>query len=435
MTRLMRRRAVLAPIVAGAGALALVLTGCGGGGGSASSSAKEFSYLINSENTMIPGQLTALSEDQCKAENSALPLKVETVPQTNLDQKLQLLAGQNSLPVMYAAGNAPDLTKTLDKSGNVLDFEKALTDLGAIDDIEPAAISTIKALYGGKFNVLPYQYNIEGIWYNKQIFADAGIETPQTWDELVAAADTISKTGVTPFAASGEQGWPLTRLVGDYIFRDLGADAMQKVADGDAKLTDPEYVKAATAVAELGAKGYFGQGVGSIDYDTAAQQFLTGKAAMFYMGSWILESMNDPEANQIGSDNVGFMPFPAVKGGKGSVDEYPANVGLPSTLNAKLYNDKVGDWLGCIAENYGSASLEKDGTISGFKPNTEVTGVAPLTQEIQTTISDSTSSVLWFEALFSTKATTTSQTNAAQLVTGAISPEDFMKLVQADLDN
>jgi raffinose/stachyose/melibiose transport system substrate-binding protein len=435
MTRLMRRRAVLAPIVAGAGALALVLTGCGGGGGSASSSAKEFSYLINSENTMIPGQLTALSEDQCKAENSALPLKVETVPQTNLDQKLQLLAGQNSLPVMYAAGNAPDLTKTLDKSGNVLDFEKALTDLGAIDDIEPAAISTIKALYGGKFNVLPYQYNIEGIWYNKQIFADAGIETPQTWDELVAAADTISKTGVTPFAASGEQGWPLTRLVGDYIFRDLGADAMQKVADGDAKLTDPEYVKAATAVAELGAKGYFGQGVGSIDYDTAAQQFLTGKAAMFYMGSWILESMNDPEANQIGSDNVGFMPFPAVDGGQGSVDEYPANVGLPSTLNAKLYNDKVGDWLGCIAENYGSASLEKDGTISGFKSNTEVTGIAPLTQEIQTTISESTSSVLWFEALFSTKATTTSQTNAAQLVTGAISPEDFMRLVQADLDN
>jgi raffinose/stachyose/melibiose transport system substrate-binding protein len=364
-----------------------------------------------------------------------LPLKVETVPQTNLDQKLQLLAGQNSLPVMYAAGNAPDLTKTLDKSGNVLDFEKALTDLGAIDDIEPAAISTIKALYGGKFNVLPYQYNIEGIWYNKQIFADAGIETPQTWDELVAAADTISKTGVTPFAASGEQGWPLTRLVGDYIFRDLGADAMQKVADGDAKLTDPEYVKAATAVAELGAKGYFGQGVGSIDYDTAAQQFLTGKAAMFYMGSWILESMNDPEANQIGSDNVGFMPFPAVDGGQGSVDEYPANVGLPSTLNAKLYNDKVGDWLGCIAENYGSASLEKDGTISGFKSNTEVTGIAPLTQEIQTTISESTSSVLWFEALFSTKATTTSQTNAAQLVTGAISPEDFMRLVQADLDN
>jgi len=434
MTRPMRRRAALVPIVASAGALALLLTGCGGGGGS-SSAATQFTYLINSENTTIPGQLTALADDQCKAENTALPLKVETVPQTNLDQKLQLLAGQNSLPVMYAAGNAPDLTKTLDKSGNVVDFEKALTDLGAIDDIEPAAVSTIKALYGGKFNVLPYQYNIEGIWYNKQIFADAGVEVPQTWDELVAAADTISKTGVTPFAASGEQGWPLTRLVGDYLFRDLGPDALQKVADGDAKLTDPEYVKAATAVADLGAKGYFGQGVGSIDYDTAAQQFLTGKAAMFYMGSWILDSMNNPDANKIGSDNVGFMPFPAVEGGKGSIDEYPANVGLPSTLNAKVYDDKVGAWLGCIAENYGSAALQSEGSISGFKANTEVTGVAPLTQEIQTTISKSSSSVLWFEALFSTKATTTSQTNAAQLVTGAISPEDFMKLVQADLDN
>ncbi|PPL17632.1 ABC transporter substrate-binding protein [Microterricola pindariensis] len=434
MSRQMSRNAALAPILAGAGALALVLTGCAGGTGNAAAPTA-FTYLINSENTMIPGQITALSEDQCKTENTALPLKVETVPQTNLDQKLQLLAGQNALPAMYAAGNAPALTKTLDESGNVVDFEVALAEIGALDDIEPAAISTIKSLYGGKFNVLPYQYNIEGIWYNKQVFADAGVEVPATWGELVAASAAIAKTGVTPFSASGEQGWPLTRLVGDYLFRDLGADALQKVADGDAKLTDPEYVAAAQAIADLGAAGYFGQGVGSIDYDTAASQFLNGKAAMFYMGSWILESLNDPERNKIGADNVGFMPFPAVEGGKGSIDEYPANVGLPSTMSAKVYDDKVADWLGCIAENYGSAALKDQGTISGFKANSEVSGVDPLTQVVQTTISESTSSVLWFEALFSTKATTTSQTNAAQLVTGAISAEEFMKLVQADLDS
>lgn len=411
----------------------LALAACSGGGGGGGGSATEFGFLVNSENTTIPDLLTGLGEDQCSAENEALPLKVETVPQTELDQKLQLLAGQNALPAQYAAGNAPALTKQLADGGQVLDFEEALTDLDVIDQVEPAAISTIEALYGG-FNVLPYQYNIEGIWYNEQLLADNGIEPPTTWTELTDAAATLSDAGVQPFSASGEQGWPITRLISGYLFRDLGPDALQKVADGDAKLTDPEYVEAAQAIADLGAEGWFGQGVGSIDYDTAFNTFLTGQAAFFYMGSWALSDFANEEKNQIGSENIGFLPFPDVEGGAGDASQTPANVGLPMTFSKKAYNDEVGAWLGCITENYGAASLEQASTISGFKVNGDVQ-VDELTQVVQDQISSTEQSVLWFEALFGSKATTTSQTNAAQLVTGAISAEDFMSLVQTDLDN
>jgi raffinose/stachyose/melibiose transport system substrate-binding protein len=414
-------------------AAVFALAGCAGGGSSSADGAKDFGFLVNTENTTVPELLTGLSTDQCATENTALPLKVETVPQTQLDQKLQLLAGQNALPAQYAAGNAPALTKELAEGGQVVDFQKTLTDLGVIDQVEPAAISTIEALYGG-FNVLPYQYNIEGIWYNKQIFADNGIAVPTTWDELTDAAAKLEAAGIQPFSASGEQGWPITRLISGYIFRDLGPDAMQKVADGEAKLTDPEYVAAAQAVADLGAKGYFGQGVGSIDYDTAFNTFLTGKAAMFYMGSWALSDFANPEKNTLGEDNIGFMEFPAVDGGAGSADQTPANVGLPMTFSAKAYNDKVGDWLTCITKNYGAASLGDASTISGFKVNGDVK-VDALTKTVQDQIAATDQSVLWFEALFGSKATTTSQTNAAQLVTGALSAEDFMKLVQTDLDN
>ena len=52
---------------------------------------------------------------------------------------------------------------------------------------------------------------------------------------------------------------------------------------------------------------------------------------------------------------------------------------------------------------------------------------------MQERIDETTQSVLWFEALFNAKAATTSQTNASQLVTGAITPEKFMEMVQADL--
>ena len=163
---------------------------------------------------------------------------------------------------------------------------------GAVD--YRGAVRRRRSLYA-----LPTELNIEGFWYNKQILADNGIEAPTTWDDLVDAAATLKSAGVQPFSAAGKDGWPVTRLVGNYIFRDLGPDALQKVADGDAKLTDPEYVAAADAVAELGSRGLLRRRAsGSIDYNAAMNQFLTGDAAFFYMGSWALGELQRPRAEQ-----------------------------------------------------------------------------------------------------------------------------------------
>lgn len=430
-----RGTARAAGLTAGAAAVALLATACGGASNSAGSAApKNFSYLSVTENATVKAALGTLAKDACKVQETALPLKVQTVPQSGLDQKLQLLAGQDTLPVQFAAGNAPALTQQLYKAGKIADLEKELTNLGVLDQLEPAAVSTIKALYGGKIEVLPYEYNIEGIFYNKKLFAENNIAIPATWDALVAAAAKLEAAKIQPFSASGQQGWPITRLVSTYLYRSLGPDALQKVADGKAKLTDPEYVKAAQAVADLGKKDYFGKGVGSIDYDTAMNQFLGGKAGMFYMGSWALANIADAKQNKVGAANVGFMPFPAVAGGKGSVDQYPSNVGLGIGLGSKTFDKKTGDWVSCIAKHYGSTALQDHGTISGFKVNTLVKDSTEVTTQVRETISNSKQNVLWFEALFSTKATTVSQTNAAGLASGSMSPQQFMKAVQDALN-
>ena len=423
------RRRKLVLTVAALGASTVLLAGCTGGGNSSSSSPEAFTYLSFTENETIGNTLTSLSTGACSAENEALPLEITKQPQASYDQQLQLLAGQNALPVLFASGNSPDVAKELNDSGQVLDIAAALDKLGVSDDLLPAASSTISSLYGSVI-ALPTELNVEGIWYNKQLLADNGIEAPATWDELSDAAAQIETAGVTPFAAAGKDGWPITRLVGNYIFRTLGSDAMQKVADGKAKLTDPEYVAAAAAVADLGAAGYFGEGIGSIDYAAALNEFATGKAAFFYMGSWTLANFNDAEATPIGADNIGFVPFPSVDG---SSQELAANVGVPLAVSEKLYDDKVGAWLKCIAENFGSTSLSESGVLTGFAVNDAV-DVPQLTQQVQEQIDSSSDSVLWFEALFNAQATTTSTTNAAQLVTGAITPDKFMQLIQSDLD-
>ena len=448
MRNVSRDRHIRVGLAAAAAGLALALAACGGTGGSSSSGAggtgagtgsaaagggtdaSAFTVLSNAENTTVSGELRKLAAGACSSENAALPLQVQTVPQASLDQKLQLLAGQGALPAMFAAGNAPATLKTLVKAGDIVDFQAELTKLGVINDVEPAALSTIQSLYGG-FYVLPDEFNIEGIFYNKKIFTDNAIAVPRTWDQLVAAAAKLQAKGIQPLSASGQQGWPITRLVSGYLYRSVGPDALSAVASGSAKLTDASYVAAAQAVASLGAKGYFGKGVGSIDYNTSVNTFLTGKAAMLYMGSWVLANISDPKADTVGAANVGFMPFPAVAGGAGSIDQYPANVGLPFTFGSKTLGPKTEAWLKCIVANYGSGVLKDYGGFSGFTQGTPVTGLTPLQDQVQQIMATSKQSVLWFEALFSTKATTVSQTNAAPLLSGSMSPSAFMSAVQA----
>ncbi|HYP73600.1 MAG TPA: extracellular solute-binding protein [Microbacterium sp.] len=438
MTTASGRLRRLLPAIALVGVGAFALSACSGdAGGSASGGAGDgkFSYLGQTENTTIINTLTALAGDQCKDADAAAPLTADDIAGTQWDQQLQLLASQDSLSDMQMAAGTPSLMQQFIDAGQLLDLSDTLDELGVADKILPAAESTIEALYGGgDLYALPTEFNIEGFWYNKRILADNGIEAPATWDDLVTAAATLKDAGVQPFSAAGKDGWPVTRLVGDYIVRDLGPDALKKVADGDAKLTDDEYVKAADAVAALGKEGYFGDAVGSVDYNAAMNAFLTGKAAFFYMGSWALANFNDAEQNQIGADNVGFAPFPAVEGGQGSIDQVPANVGIPVTFSAKGADDDTKAWIACIAENYGDVVLKDSGVVSGFALSEEPSDLPATTQLVQDTIKTAPSSVLWFEALFTSKATSVSQTNGGGLANGTLSGADFMKLVQAAND-
>ena len=162
--------------------------------------------------------------------------------------------------------------------------------------------------------------------------------------------------------------------------------------------------------------------------------FLPGQAAMTDDGTWLLSAINDPARNQIGGENVGFMPFPEVDGGKGSIDQYAANAGAPMIINAEQFGPKVVDWISCIAENYGAQALSDAGVISGFKVNDEVADLPVTTQAIQEKVAEVEETVLWFEALMDCKSTSLAQSNMSLLVSGQLSAEDYMSQLQQSID-
>lgn len=409
-----------------------LLLGLTGGLVAQENKATEFSVLITAENGLGAKMLEDLSAGACAAENAALPFKLDRIPSAQMQQQILLLAGQDALPVWFAAGQQFIYKDgQLAAAGQVLDLRKALTDLGVFDKVTPAAQSVVDQLYAGEFPTLPLQFNTEGIFYNKKLFADNGIAVPKTLDELLAAARTLKAAGVTPIVAAGKTGYTISRWIGQLLFRKLGPDAMTAIRDGNAKLTDPAYVEAAQTLQDMGAEGLFIDGITNIDNNTALNQLFTGQAAMMYNLTSILGQVNDPAVN---TQDLGFFPFPEIEGGAGSSDQIPANVGSPNVFSAKLYGPNVGAWLTCLANNYANVALEKTGTFSGFQLSGPVEGVPQLTSDIKQIIDGAASTVLWFEALFNQKATTDASNNAAPLLTGAMSAQDYMATLQADLE-
>jgi raffinose/stachyose/melibiose transport system substrate-binding protein len=258
INRAASRRAGLAVI---AGAAAIAIAGCAGGGGTGGGNgggggggeeAAEFDYLAQNENEVIRNAIATLGQNECSAEEEAMPLKVETLPQADVNQRVVLLASQNALPEMFV-GSTSELRPggALGDDEITLNLEETLTELGVIDNILPAAISTVKNIYGDRFVSMPYQFNIEGFFYDKARFEELGLEEPQTWDEFLEVVETLDAEGVQPLSASGTESWTLLRYVGNHMFRSIGPDAVTAVVAGDAKLTDPEYVESIAAVADL----------------------------------------------------------------------------------------------------------------------------------------------------------------------------------------
>ena len=91
-----------------------------------------------------------MADTVCSAENEALPLDISFSPGAEIQQKIQLLASQDALPVMFQAAQA--LTAAggaLQERGTILDIKQAFTDLGMPDAIlrgaRPSSTATTTA--------------------------------------------------------------------------------------------------------------------------------------------------------------------------------------------------------------------------------------------------------------------------------------------------
>lgn len=100
--------------------------------------------------------------------------------------------------------------------------------------------------FDGNVYALPDGNNIEVVYYNKELFEQAGIaDTPKTFDELLQDVKTLKAKGITPIAIGEKDSWTGSFLFMNILLRTNGGPGfLQDVLDGKKTFEDPAFVEA-----------------------------------------------------------------------------------------------------------------------------------------------------------------------------------------------
>lgn len=357
----------------------------------------------------------------------------EFVSIEQLDQKVSILISSSDLPEVCTYESGKRL-KSVIESGQILDVDKTFTELGIRDCIDDGAASLLTNLVDGVgLYDVPLGLNMEGFWYNKALFEQAGIaSTPKTWDEFLDACQKLKDAGITPIVQGGKDKWPMTRVLNAYVVRSIGLDAVKNAMEGKTKFTDPEYIAAAQMFADMAKNEYFSVGMTTIDPSTASAMIMNGQAAMKYDGSWFTQNLSQPD-NAAGPEGIGFFNVPTANSNS-TLDDYSMNCGNILMFSSAKYDEAVGDWMKFVFTRIGDYSMENFGTFKGYKINNMPADMSYYTKIVHDALSTAKGSFLWFEAKMDSETSTLAQDNIAMLYSGEMTAEQYMTQLQASAD-
>ena len=260
-------------------------------------------------------------------------------------QKLQTLVSGGNMPDIIDIDATPYCQELVD-AGMLVDVKEYLNEEGLYDSFEPTALA-YQEFTNGTMYTLPLEYHVEMIWYNKEIFAENGLEVPTTMDEWLNVCQALSEAGITPIAVDGVDRWPVIRYLAMMPFRETGNEYIISLSEGNASMGDETGRNGIEFFQQIGQ--YFQEGFAATDYATAQAMFLDGQAAMYYIGDWEIAAMQEGYEN----GTIGYFYMPAVEGAYTQANEFCVNSGIGMAFNSETFDEKTKDFINYVIENYG----------------------------------------------------------------------------------
>ncbi|MCC4908064.1 ABC transporter substrate-binding protein [Microbacterium sp. cx-59] len=194
--------------------------------------------------------------------------------------------------------NASENLQSLDDAPWLGAYDGDLRDItGILDDTRYAALITTPA--------------VEGVYYNKDVFAAAGItETPASWDELLTVARQLKSEGTTPFFDFGggtpwaTQWWVQVQLA------DAAQDGLwDRVNSGEEKFTDETIQGAIDTYDGLIGEGLFNDNLKTATFEDQGPALLAGDAAMAVQVNSFFGQLQSLADTAELDEKIGFFPI------------------------------------------------------------------------------------------------------------------------------
>jgi multiple sugar transport system substrate-binding protein len=299
--------------LAATAAVVTMLTGCSAAGGGDEDVTLTYQIWDAPQE-----EATQAMIDAFEADHPGVDIQLSVVPWAEYWTKLQTTATSGSAPDIFWM-NTPSLPKYA--AGGVL---LPLDDLDGFDAsaFAPAAVSS--ATFDGTLYGVPKDIDALALWYNKAIFAAAGVDEPTndwTWDDMVQAAQKLTAGEVYGIPAlSGDQlsYYNTIPQSGGYVISEDGTTS---------GYDDPKTIAGIQAWVDLIHEYKVSPTLQQMTDNDPTQLFQSGKLAMTYAGSWMIPVFTG-DANLAPELGVVMMPLLDQRGG---VSNSVANVGFSGT--------------------------------------------------------------------------------------------------------
>lgn len=238
-------------------------------------------------------------------------IQKEDVPgDANYVDKIKVQLGTGDLPpVVYGGGyNLLDLALAKDVVVDLTPYVEADPEWKAL--YSDTALTTNSR--DGKIYASSSEGSLVGYFYNKDLFAQAGIDAPATtWDEFWEQCDKLKAAGITPLALdTADSAWVTSLWAGAMIATsgDEGYEFMKQMNPTD--YNNQPTIDAFTNVQKMLQEYTTLDAIGG-KYEHAANNFLSGQAAMIANGPWMIGDFSDETKTTADfADKVGVAIFP-----------------------------------------------------------------------------------------------------------------------------
>ncbi len=353
---------------------------------------------------------------------------------------------QQSLPLSLNSGDAIDVVGV--QSG--LMVEQIRANLQPIDPLfvkyvgkdwqsqfVPANLKTAEGLASdGNLYFLPLGRLGSAVgFYNGAIFDELGLKAPLTYADLVTVAKTIraKKPDILPMVFPGDN-WFQDELVLTIVGQD-DPNFFNNIRYKDGKWDTDSYIKALTEYKQMYTDGVLSLDNQDIQYDKASEAFATGKAAMYFNGTWEAGLLSAPwrKTNKNTLTDVGLLALPVfTKTGTASLRSFiEVGLGIPTSSTHPAEAVKLiqylteGPGLTSLMTNFivvpGKIGFQMDSSLLTTKRAKD--GYALLEKLVNNPASDRNN-------LSALSAQIGNEIQA--MITKNVSPEDTAKAIQAD---